>query len=416
MAKKICVIGAGIVGLACSASLTLEGHDVLILDPREPGTGSSAGNPGGISASSVLPAASPGVLAKVPGWLLDRDGPLTIRPGYFPALAPWLLRFVASSRPQTYQAGIQALWALTSRGKDSWERLLGRTGASELLLKSGNLIVYRSQQQYDAETASWNKRAAMGLNVKEVPEAQLREMVPQLSPGYRMARMVHDNARLRDPLEVSQRLARWIAHRGSILREEARQIVLDSSGRPTVVTPNRRISVDAVVIAAGAASRKLATQVGVRAPLQPERGYSITYDHTDIRLGLPVFSPSEKIMVSPLGDGLRLAGSAEFSGPGYPPNWKRAESLERLGRAILPDLPPLREARKWAGDRPSTPDGLPLLGPSCRSPNVICAFGHGHLGVTSAAVTAESVTALIAGREPALDLSPYRADRFGFIV
>lgn len=417
MSQRICVVGAGIVGLACAARLVLDGHQVTILDPARPGSGSSAGNPAGISASSCLPAASPGSLAKVPGWLLNPDGPLSIRPGYLPRLAPWLLRFVLKSNPQSYRAGIAALWQITSRGADAWERLLTPVGAPEFLRRSGNLIVYRSEGQFTAEAASWASRAAMGLTVGEIDSAELRRRVPELAPAYQWAREVKDNARLRDPLEVSTYLADWLRAKGAEIRaEKVRRIAANQPGQPLVTTENASLRFDAVVLAAGASSAPLAAQVGVRAPLQPERGYSITYPVAPVALDQPIFSPSEKIMVSPLGDGLRLAGTAEFAGAGHPPNPRRTESLARLGRALFPDLPPLGQAQTWTGDRPSTPDGLPFIGPSKRSPRVICAFGHGHLGVTSAAVTSEAVSSLIGGQRPELDLTPYRTDRFGWLV
>ncbi|WP_020043441.1 FAD-dependent oxidoreductase, partial [Salipiger mucosus] len=229
MENRIIVVGAGVVGLACAVALTRSGRQVTLIDEGEPGAGTSAGNPGGLSVSSVLPAAHPGVLRKVPGWLLDPDGPLVIKPRHLPRMAPWLARFLAASRRDRWEAGISALHGLTANAVSDWRDLLGAVGAPELLRPTGHLIVYRSDAQDDAETASWERRAALGMRIEPVGTERLREMVPPLAGEYHRARLVHDNGWLHDPREACRRMEHWLRGAGAGLRR-ARVTGLEPGG------------------------------------------------------------------------------------------------------------------------------------------------------------------------------------------
>jgi D-amino-acid dehydrogenase len=413
MEKTAIVIGSGIVGLCSALRLSQAGWNVRVIDPRPPGEGCSAGNPGGVSISSILPAASPGVIHKVPGWLLDRDGPLTIRPTYLPFLAPWLIRFIRASAPDRYLHGMRSLYALTQNAAAAWHDLLQSVGQTDVLKRSGHLIVYRDRAQFDIEEKSWQQRRDLGLTVSAVTTDELRQEVPALSADYALGRRVEDNGWLTDPLLVCRMLADQLRARGTeFLTADANDLNIDQAGNPQVKLADEWLSADRVVLAAGAWSAKLAARLGDRIPLQPERGYSITWDEPDLSIPVPVFSPSEKIMAAPTRGGVRFAGTAEFTGFDSPPRWERADSLERLGRRMFPGLTQARTAERWTGLRPSTPDGLPVLSHASRSNRVIYAFGHGHIGVTSAAVTAGVVAELLSGGAASLDCTAYSVGRF----
>jgi D-amino-acid dehydrogenase len=413
MNKTAIVIGAGVVGLCSAFRLVEEGWSVRIIDPRPAGEGCSAGNPGGISTSSILPAASPGVIRNVPGWLLDRDGPLTIRPSYLLQLAPWLLRFLHASDPVRFRNGMEALSTLTRPAAGAWVDLLSAIGRPDMLNRNGHLIVYRSAQQFALEAASWQRRADLGISVSIVEESELRALVPALASEYSRARRVMDNGWLIDPLQVCRAIEAYLHGRGvTFIRQEALRLSLDGDGMPRVQLQGRVAEAEIVVLAAGAWSARLAAGVGDRVPLQPERGYSVTWDAPDIAIPMPVFSPSEKIMAAPTRNGIRFAGTAEFAGFNAEPRWERADSLERLGRRLFPKLASDGPSERWAGLRPSTPDGLPVLGYGRRSRRIIHAFGHGHLGVTSAAVTATMIADFAAGRMPAVDARSFSVKRF----
>ncbi|EPX81858.1 D-amino acid dehydrogenase small subunit [Salipiger mucosus DSM 16094] len=184
---------------------------------------------------------------------------------------------------------------------------------------------------------------------------------------------------------------------------------LEPGGPAVLLEGGERVPAQAVVLACGARSAALASDAGDRVPLQAERGYSSTFRQPGLTIDMPVFSPSEKILAAPTGGGLRFAGTAEFAGFGARPNWRRTEALERLGRRLFPDMAPESKPERWMGERPSTPDSLPVIGRARASSRIVHAFGHGHLGVTTAPATARQVAALIAGDAPALEAcSPQR--------
>jgi len=200
----------------------------------------------------------------------------------------------------------------------------------------------------------------------------------------------------------------FVARGGTILRDEVRTDVVD--GMPRVLSDVGPMTFDRLVIAAGAFSRKLMRGLGDDAPLDTERGYHVMLDN-DIDLRIPLLSADHKFSITPMSEGVRLAGTAEFAGLVAPPNPARWEVMTRRSRALLPGLK--SEPRStWMGYRPSMPDSLPVIGPSPRHRDVYYAFGHGHLGLTLGAVTGRTIADLVAQRTPAFDTTPYRVDRF----
>jgi D-amino-acid dehydrogenase len=170
------------------------------------------------------------------------------------------------------------------------------------------------------------------------------------------------------------------------------------------------LAFDALVIAAGSWSRKLMRGLGDDAPLDTERGYHVMMENS-IDLRLPLLFADHKFSVTPMTDGIRLGGTVEFAGLEAPPNPKRWEIMAQRSRAVLPGLKAEMQST-WMGFRPSMPDSLPVIGPSPRHPNVYYAFGHGHLGLTLAAVTGRMIADMVANRTPVVEPTPYRITRF----
>jgi D-amino-acid dehydrogenase len=183
-----------------------------------------------------------------------------------------------------------------------------------------------------------------------------------------------------------------------------------TGGGVRITGPGLALTADRVVIAAGAHSRGLARQAGDAVPLATERGYHLEYDMEVPRLSRPVCPTARGFYFCPMAGRLRVAGTVELGGLTAPPSPHRLEVLDRGARALMPDLP--APARTWMGFRPSMPDSLPVIGPSAGGGEVLHAYGHGHIGLTLAPVTAEIIAALVAGRPPRLDLAPYRVGRF----
>src|ERR1043166_1348280 len=412
----VVVIGAGIVGLACATYLQRDGRKVVVVDPGGPGEGASYGNAGGLNGSSIVPVAMPGVLGKVPQWLLDPEGPLSIRWRYLPQLLPWLYRFVRAGRPELVRAQARALRGLLAPTVEMHRELAASVGAADLIQRSGLLIAYRSEASFVADSEAYRLRAENGVKIDELNQDELRQIEPTLSPAYTRARFISENGYCRNPLRLSRALAEsLVANGGEIRRARAEGFTFADGKVEAVLTSAGRIPMAAVLLAAGAHSKPLAARLGERVPLDTERGYHAMIKAPEVAPRLPIMDAEAKLGATPMAGGLRMAGTVEFAGLEAPPDWRRARVLLRHGQAMFPGLPrTISEDRvsQWMGFRPSMPDSLPVMGPTRRYPNAFLAFGHGQGGGMGAPMTGRAIADLIAGRPPALDLAPFSAARF----
>ncbi|MBM3950048.1 MAG: FAD-dependent oxidoreductase [Rhodospirillales bacterium] len=409
---RIAVIGAGIVGVCCALYLRRDGYDVTLIEREAPGDGASRGNAGALSPGSCVPLSMPGTAHKVPGWLLDPDGPLTIRPRYFPLALPWLIRFARAGRPGRIAAIADALRALHGRTFACYAPLLRAAGVEALVHRTGTLVIYESEAALAAAATEWTLRRERGVPCEAIDGDGLRQLLPDLSDRYRCGMLLPEHGFVAEPYRLTRALAdHFVATGGRLVRAQATGWRFDRRRLAAVVTDAGEIAAERAVIAGGAWSAPLARQAGLRVPLESQRGYHVTLPEPGIRPRLPVTDAAAKIYATPMEGGLRVAGTVEFAGLAAPPNWARARRLVDLARRIFP------AARadgftEWMGHRPCLPDSLPAIGPVPAYPDVLCAFGHGHNGMTSGPVTGSLIADLIAGRDPGFDLRPYRPDRF----
>jgi len=198
---------------------------------------------------------------------------------------------------------------------------------------------------------------------------------------------------------------------GTVLRREVRDVEVGPDGPRRLRTDQGDIEVETLVVAAGAWSARLAARFGDRVPLESQRGYHVTVGEPGVAPRMPVMWAERKFMMTPMQPGLRFAGTVEFAGLEAPPDYRRARVLLQQGKEVFPDLS-TSSVSEWMGHRPCLPDSLPVIGRSPRFGRVLYAFGHGHTGLSGAPTTGRVVADLVAGRPPALDLTPYRVDRF----
>lgn len=408
------VVGAGVVGMATALWLQRDGWSVVVCDPREPGDGCSFGNAGIVAVTQIMPPFSSGMLGEIPRMLFDPTWTISIPWTHLPRFAPWLIRFLAASRPERVAETCRAMSALLGDSMAAHRALLAAVGADDLLRVQGWLGVYRRALPAVAKELAIKRHH--GVRAEELDGAAIRQMVPALSSDLEYGVLYPDCGHVLDPFAVVQAYARhFLAEGGEIMRTSVTGFALEGRRVAQVRTaagdqPADQSS-DLVVLAAGAWSRALAAQLGASVPLDTERGYHVSVPAPGIDVPMPVMSGDHRMSITPMTPGLRIAGTAEFTGLDAPPNPARHAALIERGRALLPDLAADAHST-WMGHRPATPDSMPVIGPAPALDNAYLAFGHGHLGLTTGPATGRAIADLAAGRAPAFDLAPFRAERF----
>lgn len=406
----IAVIGAGVVGMTTALRLVAAGREVTLVDPAEMGSGASFGNAGTIADYAVLPVGTPEVLKNLPALLFNRNSPLSIRKAALPSLAPWLLRFARQSLPAAAHRNATAIAALMSRATSGWQELAAEVNATGLLQARGCLYAYETSAAYRSASADVAYRRGLGVAMELVDANALAQMEPGLPPMAGAA-FFPEAIFLADPVAMMARLQSAVTAAGvPHLRARVETLTRMIDGI-RLTGPNLHLHARRVVIAAGAHSRALAVQAGDAVPLDTERGYHVEWDMARPKLSRPTCPTARGFYLCPMTGRLRVAGTVELGGLTAPPARHRIARLIKGAQAIFPELGP--PDRDWMGFRPSMPDSLPVIGPSKRGVDILYAFGHGHIGVTLAPITARLITDLLCGKPPELDLTPYSARRFG---
>jgi D-amino-acid dehydrogenase len=244
-------------------------------------------------------------------------------------------------------------------------------------------------------------------------EGDIRDAEPALAPIFKSGVLLPDNGRCKNPHQLVRVLAAEAQRNGAtILRGQVMGFATNGALIQGIVVNGRVQAAERVVIAAGAASAALAAELGTKLPLEAERGYHITIAESGVVPRIPVTNSDAKFVASPMDMGLRLAGTAEFAGIDSEPNWRRAKLLEEQAKRMFPGVK-LEKVTRWAGNRPSLPDGLPVLGAAPRYANAFFAFGNSHFGMTAAPVMGKLVAELVSGAKPSIDIEPFRPARFG---
>jgi D-hydroxyproline dehydrogenase len=407
----VAIVGAGIIGLAIAFRLAADGREVVVVDPNEAGSGASYGNAGTLAPYACAPVGNPDVLRNLPNLLLNPDSPLTVRLAALPALVPWLSRFVWQSTPARARRNGHALAGLLKEAMPAWRTLAEQARLADLLRYEGCLYFYR--EKMPQEDSEWSARLRNELGVRQewLTSAEVARLEPAL-PRAAGGLFFPDAAHTIDPALMTRRLAAAAEAKGaSFERARIDRLEPQDSGRIRLICHDRTIEAHTVVLAAGAWSRSLAEQGGEDIPLDTERGYHIEFAMDACPINRPVSPVDLGFYVTPMAGRLRVAGTVELGGLSAPLNPKQITLLERGIRKLFPDLGPVQS--QWLGFRPSLPDSLPVIGPSRRYPNLIHAFGHGHLGMTLAGVTSRIVVGLIEKRNDVPNLSAFRPDRFG---
>lgn len=406
------VVGAGIIGVAIAHDLRRRGRDVVLVDRGPVGMGASYGNMASIAVTEFMPASRPAIWKQMPGWMLDPEGPVRVRPSYLPRLVPWFARFLAASRPAKLRALEAEGAALCGRVYEDLSPLLRETGLEGELTKEGCLSLYADEAEFRADRDHIELLERFGFPHEVIGRRAIRALEPELSEKIGMAVIFPRNRSLRDPHRFVARLFERFEALGG--RSDTGEVTgFERAERITGVRlrDGRRIAADEVVLAAGAFTGRLTAMLGEPIPLETERGYHTQIMSPGISMRHSIIWPSRAFMVTPTAGGIRVGGTVEMAGLDAAPDYRRARITVKRAREALPNLR-VEDATEWMGHRPALPDTVPIMSASARTRGVFVATGHGHLGVTYGATTARLMGDLITGAPPPIDMRPYRIDRF----
>lgn len=417
--QAVVVIGAGIIGLLSALEIQARGHEVIVVDGGKPGGDQSAsyGNGAWLNPAAIMPISVPGLWKKIPGYLLDPNGPFVIRWRNLPALAPWLWRFVrAGNSWDKIATCANHRFALCHDTVEGHVGYAAAAGVAHLISRTGLMFVYSDKAGAVAEKREWDMRRDFGVSFSEIPEGELRRLEPGIAPHYRFGMRLNDAAFIRDTRSYLEALAALVVARGGrVLNTRATGFSFAGNRLTAVNTETQALPCAKAVIAAGAWSAPLAKAAGDKVPLVSERGYHIVLPEVADRPQTALMPFDGKMAVTPTAAGLRIAGQVELASLSAPPDWRRTDILFGYAQRMFPDVVQekmRRTALRWLGHRPSTPDGLPSIGASSRSGDVIHAFGHGHSGLCQAPATARLVAALVDEATPPFSPTAYRPQRF----
>lgn len=410
-AKTVVVVGAGIIGATCALTLLRRGHRVTLVDRDAPGMGCSFGNGGAISPDFCVPMSMPGMLGRVPRWLTDPLGPLSLDWRHVPRALPWLIRWVAAGRPERVRQISAAMRALHAPALDLYQELLGER-YDALIEKTGQLYVWRNANSSPSEEIARQLRQSHGIAVQPLTPQDIGRIDPDLAPGFVRGLYFPENAHTVDPLGLVDAIVDLFTQSGgTLMRDSVRSFELRDGQAVRAICANGNLQADTFVLATGLASAALAARLGDRIPLQAERGYHAMLPDPKVSPKVKIGNRDQMFGLTPMRAGVRISGTVVITNPAEPADMRRATALLTNAKRMYPGLNDAG-ATFWMGDRPSTPDSLPVIDRAGRAGNVVYAFGHGHSGLSGAPMTAQLVTSLVAGANPAIDAMPFRRNRF----
>jgi D-amino-acid dehydrogenase len=407
---RVAVIGAGFVGLSAAYWLVRDGHQVTLYDPAGAAGGASFGNAGTFANYACIPVNNPTVFRDLPHYLLSAESPLRLRWGYLPQLAPWLVDFLRSSTTQRYTASATALATLLGRAQAGYTDMLQQADLQRFVRPRECLYLYSSAATFEASRPTLELRRKLGVHSRILDHNEVCALEPALQPLFNRGALFEGSWHLSDPSAFLQALQAWLSAKGLQIRATAVQGLQPQADGVVLQTAEGTQHHDYVALCAGVHSKVLAAQCGDHVPLEAERGYHLMYAGMSQLVSRPVGWAERGFYMTPMAEGLRVAGSVELAGLGPRKHQGLLDLLHFSARRALPELG--NPTAPWLGFRPTLPDGLPVLGRSSASARVVYAFGHQHIGLTLGGLSGMVVADQVAGRASVIDLAPFAATRF----
>ncbi|MFV2052126.1 NAD(P)/FAD-dependent oxidoreductase [Aliiroseovarius sp. YM-037] len=409
--QQIVVIGAGIVGMSTAIWLRRAGKDVTVIDRGEPGQGTSFGNGGVLASAAVVPVTTPGLAVKGPKLLFDPNFPLFLRWSYLPRLAPWLIKYLAHANDADTRRISKGLELIVGDSVEQHKALVKGTSAERWVTESDYVFAYRDQAAFDADSYTWGLRREAGFVPEMIQGGAVQEYDPAFGPETGLLAVMKNHGHIRSPGKYVMALADVLRAEGGTVRQATLEDVDLKDGRiVAVVTDQGRIACDGAVLATGVWSKPLAKKLGLKVPLESERGYHIVLKSPSKMLRSPAMIAAGKFVATPMEDGMRCAGVVEFGGLDAPASKAPLAFLRRMIKQTFPDMT-WEDEEEWLGHRPATTDSLPLIG-EINGTGVFSGFGHQHIGLTGGPKTGRLIADLMSNKGTNLDLSAFDPARF----
>jgi D-amino-acid dehydrogenase len=413
---SVLVLGAGVIGTTTAYFLAQQGFTVTVIE-READAGriTSFANGGLIVPSMADPWAAPGMAWKLLKWIGREDSPFLLHPRHLPGLLSWGTKFLMNCRTSVWQRNTATVLHLAEYSSNMLKELTGETGLDYDLAERGTLRLFRDTFSMDKARRNAELLGRFGVNYRVLDTAGCIAIEPTLAPNAAMISggIYYPDDKSGDAYKFTRGLAALCARRGTKFHYGTTvESIETGSGRVSaVMTDAGRFVADHYVLALGNGLSGFKRRLGL--PIYPVKGYSVTFSTTGWNGApkVPMIDDGRKIGIVPIGNRVRVAGTAEFTGYDLSLNARRGAKLIENLSELYPGLPDQSPGQHWAGLRPTTPDGIPILGRT-KLQNLSVNLGHGHLGWTMAAGCGKALADQIASNQPTIDLSNYGVERF----
>ena len=407
------IIGGGVIGVCSAYYLAQKGLSVLLVEKGDIASGCSYANGGLIVPSHSVPLASPGALGDGLRWMLDPESPFYIKPRLNMDLLDWLVRFVLASRQDAMLRSLPVLRDLLLSSVALFEELAQTAGFDFGHEGNGALWVCLSERRLEHEKKEIQLFEKFDIPVRSLTRSEVHDLEPALLPEVAGGVFYPRDGHI-DPAQFVIGLAEKAQGLGVQLWTKTEVMGFETAnGKISGVRTTRgELHPKQVILAAGAWSPQVARELNLRMPIQAAKGYSVTVENPTPSPKLPLLFGEARVVVNPLGDSLRLAGTLEIAGMDLSFNTRRLNAIQKSSTAYLPGLAEAKVIEIWRGLRPCTPDGLPILGRSKEFNNLIVAAGHAMLGMSLGPITGKIVSQLVCEENAGMDLTPLRMERF----
>ena len=410
--SEVAIIGAGIQGVCNALFLQKKGIDVTLFDKDEPGCAASYGNAGHFSPYASLQLNRSDVISDVPAMLLSSRGPLALKWNYFVKMIPWFSKYIMSCSEKKMMHTAKYMHQILDISLDAYDELFADINLDGLVEKKGIMYVWE-KKGIKSRKIEIDIREKLGVKQKILNPKEVHDLEPNLKPFYDGGVFYEYARHARNPKKIIEKLFADFLKKGGKFKKTNINNINFKDQKPILITENKKLLFDKVVIACGAFSKKLTDKLDEKIPLDTERGYHIHFKNYSNLLSRPVVWADRGFGITPMEQGLRVVGTVEFGGLENPLSKSRIKNLILNAKDMLNGLPENEDHEdEWLGFRPTLPDFLPVIGKSKNYNNVYYSFGHHHLGWTLGAISGKIVSKMILGEKTNLDLSPYSSSRF----